>query len=146
MDFDRLAKEFEDFARKDYVIEPPDILLIESGKLLPKGRHRLETFDELQINVKGSRPEQSIDDVYNVDTDGAVNLGPTYGRINVAGQTTKQAAVAIRPQLATILGDADVSVSIARFIEALRRSPDSISSPWTVASILVSMDRSSSLG
>jgi len=112
MDFDRLTKEYEIFARMDYVIEPPDILLIESDKLLPKVPHCLETFDELEIRVKGALPEQPIDDVYNVDADGSVNLGPTYGRINVVGQTIKQAEDAIRTQLSKVLTDADVSVSL----------------------------------
>ena len=112
LDFDRLTKEFEDFARKDYVIEPPDILRIEGVKLVPKAPHRLETFDELQIRATGALTDQPIDNVYNVDADGAVNLGPTYGRINVVGQTIKQAEGAIRAQLVTVLGDADVSVSL----------------------------------
>ena len=112
LDFDRLTKEFEDFARKDYVIDPPDILLIESDKLLPKGPHRLETFDELQIHVNGALAEQQIDSVCNVDADGAVDLGATYGRINVVGQTIKQAEDSIRAQLVTVLGRADVSVSL----------------------------------
>jgi polysaccharide export outer membrane protein len=112
IDFDRLTKEFENFACMAYVIEPPDILSIESDKLVPKASHCLETFDELQIRVSGALPEQSIDDVYTVDADGAVNLGLTYGRIAVVGQTSKEAEDAIRAQLSKILTDFDVTVSL----------------------------------
>lgn len=112
LDFDRLTKEFENFARADYVIEPPDILLIESGKLLPKEPHRLETFDALLFRVTGALPEQPIDNAYNVDADGFVNLGPTYGRIEVVGQTLEEAEKSIRAQLSKVLAEFDVSVSL----------------------------------
>ena len=112
IDFDRLTKEFENFASMDYVIEPPDILSIESDKLVPKAPHRLETFDTVQIRVIGAFPEQPIDNNYNVDADGAVNLGLTHGRIAVAGQTIKEAEDAIRAQLSKILTDVNVTVTL----------------------------------
>lgn len=112
IDFDRLTKEFESFARADYVIEPPDILSIESDKLVPKASHRLETFDELQIRVSGALTQQPIDNAYNIDADGSVNLGPTYGRIEVVGQTIEEAEDAVRDQLSKVLTDFDVSVSL----------------------------------
>lgn len=112
IDFDRLTKEFENFAGMDYVIEPPDILSIKSDKLVPKAPHRLETFDKLQIRVTGAIPEQPIDNAYNVDADGTVNLGPTYGRIAVVGQTIQEADDVIRAGLSRVLPDVDVTVTL----------------------------------
>jgi polysaccharide export outer membrane protein len=114
MNFDQLAKEFENFARMDYVIDPPDILSIEGVKLVPKAPHRLEAFDTLQIRVTGAFPVQPIDNAYNVDVDadGTVNLGPTCGRIAVVGQTIKEADDAIRAELSRILPDVDVTVTL----------------------------------
>jgi protein involved in polysaccharide export with SLBB domain len=74
--------------------------------------HRVETFDVLLIRVIGAFPEQPIDNTYNVDADGTVNLGPTYGRISVVGLTIEEAEDEIREQLSKVLTDVDVSVSL----------------------------------
>lgn len=107
-----VPRELEKVTLPRYVIEPPDILLIEGVKLVPKSPHRIETFDVLLIRVIGAFPEQPIDNSYNVDADGTVNLGPTYGRISVVGQTIEEAEDEIRAQLSKVLTDVDVSVSL----------------------------------
>lgn len=107
-----VPRELEKVTLPRYVIEPPDILLIEGVKLVPKSPHRIETFDVLLIRVTGAFPEQPIDNSYNVDADGTVNLGPTYGRIAVVGQTIEEAEDEIRAQLSKVLTDVDVSVSL----------------------------------
>ncbi len=107
-----VPRELEKVTLPRYVIEPPDILLVEGVKLVPKSPHRIETFDVLLIRVIGAFPEQPIDNSYNVDADGTVNLGPTYGRISVVGQTIEEAEDEIRAQLSKVLTDVDVSVSL----------------------------------
>src|SRR3990170_4058083 len=107
-----VPRELEKVTLPRYVIEPPDILLIEGVKLVPKSPHRLETFDVILIRVIGAFPEQPIDDTYSVDIDGTVNLGPTYGRIRILGLTIEEAEEEIRDQLAKILTDVEVSVSL----------------------------------
>ena len=107
-----VPRELEKVTLPRYVIEPPDILLIEGVKLVPKSPHRVETFDVLLIRVIGAFPEQPIDNTYNVDADGTVNLGPTYGRISVVGLTIEEAEDEIREQLSKVLTDVDVSVSL----------------------------------
>jgi protein involved in polysaccharide export with SLBB domain len=107
-----VPRELEKVTLPRYVIEPPDILLIEGVKLVPKSPHRIETFDVLLIRVIGAFPEQPIDNSYNVDADGTVNLGPTYGRIGVVGLTIEEAEDEIREQLSKVLTNVDVSVSL----------------------------------
>jgi protein involved in polysaccharide export with SLBB domain len=107
-----VPRELEMVTLPRYVIEPPDILLIEGVKLVPKPPHRLETFDVVLIRVIGAFPEQPIDNTYNVDADGTVNLGPTYGRVRILGATIEEAEDLIRDQLSKVLTDVDVSVSL----------------------------------
>jgi polysaccharide export outer membrane protein len=107
-----VRKDYKETVWPRYVIEPPDILLVEGVKLVPKSPHRIETFDVLLIRVVGALQDQPIDDQYNVDADGSVNLGPTYGRIKVVNLTIKEAEEEIREQLARILTDAEVSASL----------------------------------
>jgi polysaccharide export outer membrane protein len=107
-----VPRELEKVTLPRYVIEPPDILLIEGIKLVPKSPHRIETFDVLLVRVVGAFPDQPIDDQYAVDADGTVNLGPTYGRIKVVGLTIEEAEEEMREQLSRILTDVEVSVSL----------------------------------
>jgi polysaccharide biosynthesis/export protein len=107
-----VPRELEKVTLPRYVVEPPDILLIEGVKLVPKSPHKIETFDVVTIRVEGEFPEQPIDDAYSVDADGSVNLGPTYGRVKVVGLTIEESENAIRDHLTKILTDVVVSVSL----------------------------------
>ena len=86
-----VPRELDKVTLPRYVIEPPDILLIEGVKLVPKSPHKIETFDVLLVRVSGGFQDQPINDAYSVDSDGSVNLGPTYGRIRVVDLTIEEA-------------------------------------------------------
>lgn len=107
-----VPRELDKVTLPRYVIEPPDILLIEGVKLVPKSPHQIETFDVLLVRVSGAFPEYPIDDAYNVDADGSVNLGPRYGRIEIVDLTIEEAEDEIRSYLSQILADVEVSVSL----------------------------------
>jgi len=107
-----VPRELDKVTLPRYVVEPPDILLIEGVKLVPKSPHKFEIFDVIMVRVTGAYSEQPIDDAYSIDADGSVNLGPTYGRIKVTGLTTEEAEDEVRSELAQILKDVDVSISL----------------------------------
>ncbi len=109
-----VPRELDKVTLPRYVIEPPDILLIEGVKLVPKSPHRIETFDVLLIRVSGTVPEYPIDDVYPIDADGSVNLGPQYGRIKLVDLTIEEAEDEVRSQLSQILTEVDVSISLVQ--------------------------------
>ncbi|OHB75501.1 MAG: hypothetical protein A2W31_18000 [Planctomycetes bacterium RBG_16_64_10] len=96
-----------------YVIEPPDILVINAVKIVPKPPHKIEPFDGLLIQVLNALPDQPIRDVYAVDPEGNVNLGPSYGRVKVVGMTTEEAQAAIEKHLLQMFEAPQVSVSLA---------------------------------
>ncbi|MCA9258772.1 MAG: polysaccharide biosynthesis/export family protein [Planctomycetales bacterium] len=107
-----VPRELEMVTLPRYVIEPPDILLVEGIKLVPKSPHKVETFDVIYIQVEGEFPEQPLDNAYSVDADGSVNLGPTYGRVKVVGLTIEESEDRIRDHLAKTLTDVVASVSL----------------------------------
>ena len=109
-----VPRELDKVTLPRYVVEPPDILLIEGVKLVPKSPHRIETFDVLLIRVSGAFPEYPIDDAYSVDADGSVNLGPRYGRIKLVDLTIEEAEDEVRAQLSQILTEVDVSISLVQ--------------------------------
>ena len=96
-----------------YVIEPPDVLIIDGIRLIPRPPYRVEPLDVLLIAVPSALPDQPIAGPYTVTPDGTVNLGFGYGAFRVVGMTLDQAAAAIKAGLR--LNNPQVSVALAQF-------------------------------
>jgi polysaccharide export outer membrane protein len=95
-----VPRELATLSQPPYVIEPPDILLIDAIRLIPKPPYRVEPLDTLAIRVSPPPPEdQPIGGIYSVEPDGKVNLGFSYGSVRVARMTTEQARAAIAQHL-----------------------------------------------
>ena len=107
-----VPRELDKVTLPRYTVAPPDILLVEGVKLVPKSPHKFEIFDVILVRVTGAYPDQPIDDAYSIDADGSINLGPTYGRIKVTGLTTEETEDHVRAELAQILNEVDVSISL----------------------------------
>ena len=82
-----------------YVIEPPDVLLIDGIRLIPKPPYRIEPLDVLLIAVPTALPDPPIGGPYTVTPEGTVNLGFGYGAFRIAGLTLEQAANTIKAGL-----------------------------------------------
>src|SRR5689334_9430481 len=74
----RAPSEMEKTALPTYVIEPPDILLIDAIKIVPKPPYRLQSLDVLQILVTGTSADAEIAGTYSIDPSGDVELGPHW--------------------------------------------------------------------
>jgi polysaccharide export outer membrane protein len=97
-----------------YRVEPPDILLIDTLRVIPKPPYRIEPLDTLLINVTNTLPNEPISGLFGVDPEGAVNLGTSYGLVHVAGMTLGEAQAAIQTALAErVLRNPRVTVSLA---------------------------------
>ncbi len=108
-----VPRELDMVSLPPYVIEPPDILVLNAVKIVPKPPHKIEPFDGLLIRVANAFADQPIADAFAVDPEGKVDLGPSYGRVSVVGLTVDEAQAAIRRHLAQIIVDPQVSVSLA---------------------------------
>jgi polysaccharide export outer membrane protein len=97
-----------------YVIEPPDILLIDAVKLVPKAPYHIEALDVIQISVTGTLLDQPISGQYPVDPGGIVDLGPAYGKVKILNQTVDEAQKTIEAHLLTTLKAPEVSVSLGQ--------------------------------
>jgi hypothetical protein len=112
----RVPTELEMTFMPCYIIEPPDELLIEAVRVVPRGPYRIEPLDVLQIVVADPLPGQPIAGQYQVSSDGLINLGYSYGSVRVAGMTLEEAANAIKKHLqARALANPQVSVALAAF-------------------------------
>jgi polysaccharide export outer membrane protein len=99
-----------------YVIEPPDILILDAVRLVPRPPYRIGPLDVLGIQVTGTLPNAPIQGLYSVDPAGTVNLGFTYGSVRLTGQTIEEAKGSIERHLKDKLKPPfEVSVILAEF-------------------------------
>src|SRR5262249_34397766 len=96
----------------DYVISPPDVLVIDLISAVPVPPYKIKAQDALFIQVKGTPPEDPIKGIYRVEPEGFIRLGPAYGSIPVLDMTIDESISAITKHLKTILLEPQVSVSL----------------------------------
>jgi len=108
------AKELAKVTLPPYVIEPPDILLIDALRVVPKPPFRIQSFDSLQVIVEGTLLEQPINGLYVVEPGGMLDLGPSYGKVMVGGQSLEEAQDAVFRHLKRILREPQVSLTLAQ--------------------------------
>ncbi len=107
-------RELAKAALPPYVIEPPDILLIDAVRVVPLPPYKIEPLDALLIQATNTLPNEPINGVYSIEPDGRVNLGLSYGSVQVSGQTLEAARDAIEKQLAVTLKMPRVFVALAQ--------------------------------
>jgi polysaccharide export outer membrane protein len=108
------AKELAKMTLPPYVIEPPDILLVDALRVVPKPPFRIQSFDTLQVIVEGTLLEQPINGLYVVEPGGMLDLGPSYGKVMVGGQSLEEARDSVFRHLKRTLRDPQVSLTLAQ--------------------------------
>ncbi len=107
-----MPRELSKVVLPTYVIEPPDILMIDAIHVVPRPPYRLRTFDVLGVSVPDALAEAPIDGAYPVELGGMINLGSPYGSVKVAGLTVDEAQQTIEQYLRGILQDVEVTVTL----------------------------------
>src|SRR5262245_37080840 len=119
-----IPAEMQKVSIPPYRVEAPDILILEMVNNIRPANDPLRAGDELFIRVSGTLPIDpqgdevenafnQINNVYRVQTDGTVDLGPEYGSVDVDGLTLKQAKAAIEHSLIEKSGLAAPKVAIS---------------------------------
>jgi polysaccharide export outer membrane protein len=108
------AKELAKVTLPPYVIEPPDILLIDALRVVPKPPFRIQSFDTLQVIVEGTLLDQSINGLYAVEPGGMLDLGPSYGKVMVGNMSLEEAQDAVFRHLKRVLREPQVSLTLAQ--------------------------------
>ena len=122
-----VPRELDKVNLPDYIVDPPDVLIIQAAHTLRTPDYRLIPGDRLQVKLKNGLPidvasegteNQSQFDaelqielgfkilagIYRVETDGSINFGPSYGKVPVVGLTKIQAETEIRKHLISKIG------------------------------------------
>ncbi len=96
-----------------YRVAPPDVLLIDAVKIVPREPYYIEPLDVLSVQVSGD-PEESIPaGSYFVSAGGSIDLGPRYGLFRVVDMTVQEASQKLEALLEQELRDAQISISLA---------------------------------
>ncbi len=102
----------------DYVVEPPDVLMIDAVKIVPRSPYTIDTLDILGFVAPGAPVDSPVNPNSTVDGAGNVDLGPAYGKVNVLGRTVDEATAIIRRHLSQVLTSPDISVSLLQLAGA----------------------------
>ena len=92
-----------------YIIEAPDILLIEAVKTVPKSPYHIEPGDALEVEIA----DPHLQGEFIVDADGELSLGPDYALLKVAGLTLAEARDALEQHLAKTVPDPRFSLTLS---------------------------------
>jgi polysaccharide export outer membrane protein len=111
--YSNLPRELSKVSLPPYTIEPPDILVIEAIRVVPRPPYQINTLDVLLVQVAGTLPDYPIQGAYTVEPGGTINLGVPYGSVKVVGLTLEQAQQQIHDHLTRELREPLVSVTLA---------------------------------
>lgn len=117
-------RELSKVTHPKYVIEAPDILLIEAVNSLRVPETPLRPGETLIVRVANTIPVdpqepevakqfKQINGAFPIQTDGIVDFGPEYGHVAVAGMTVPQARQRIEQHLRQTLVAPQVYVNVA---------------------------------
>jgi polysaccharide export outer membrane protein len=108
----RVSRELKKRLLPIYVIEPPDLLLIEAIHVVPKQPYLLQPYDTVAIQAGGTPPETPLSGTFFIGPDGTVTLGPHYGTVNLMDQTVTEAKETLVKQLSSALVHPEVSIAL----------------------------------
>src|SRR5262249_48673366 len=108
-------RELNKVAMPPYRVEPPDVLVINALRLVPRPTYHVEPLDELTIQAPAAQvlPNEPISGSYTVGPDGSLDLRYSYGRGAGAGPTAEQAQAAVSKHVAARHGIKPPAVSVA---------------------------------
>ncbi len=126
---DVMPRELSKVAIPDYIIEPPDVLLIEAVKVVPLPPYRVNTLDVLALEVAGTLPDRPLIGKFEVEPGGTINLGPPYGSVKIVGMTMAEATKAIEEQLRRVVQEPIVTLNIVETVGNQQVSGEHIVGP-----------------
>lgn len=107
-----LPRELDKVLAPTYRIEAPDIISIDVQQNVSQQRHALQPGDLISLNVTGTFPEEPINGVFQVELGGTIELGHSYGAVEVVGQSVDESVKLIETHLKSQIREPCVSMSL----------------------------------
>lgn len=112
-----------------YRIEPPDILSIDVAQSVSPLSHPLQPGDAVGLMVLGTFPNEPIAGEFLIGAQGTIDLGFSYGTVEVAGQSVGEAIPLIESHLRRQLRNPQVSLSRLHLPEMQRIAGEHVVGP-----------------
>jgi polysaccharide export outer membrane protein len=111
-----VPRELEKVSLPDYRVEPPDILLVEAVRAVPRPPYKAEPLDVLFVQLANPIPDAPLAGLFGVDPGGTIDLGLAYGgAVRVAGLTVPEIKGGLEKHFSAHgLKDPRVTVSLAQ--------------------------------
>ncbi|MDR2704433.1 MAG: polysaccharide biosynthesis/export family protein, partial [Planctomycetaceae bacterium] len=94
-----IPKETAKLLSPDYVLESPDIITVKAVHLVPRPPYVLRVSDVIALEVSGVSASEPIIGNFSVEPDGIIQLGGTYGSVQVKGLSLAEAEQAVSQHL-----------------------------------------------
>lgn len=121
-----VPRELDMATAPKYRVEPPDVLTIDVVQNVSQSTHALQAGDTVLLTVVGTFPEEPIAGEYLIGTGGVIELGYSYGAVEVRGRTVHDASALIEDRLRKQLRDPQVSMSLRSVANRQRLSGEFI--------------------
>jgi protein involved in polysaccharide export with SLBB domain len=119
-----IPRELDKVTIPPYRVEPPDILLIEAVHNIRPPKDKLRAGDQIIIRVGNTLPidpeedeisaeYKRINGLFQIETNGTIDLGPVYGTVHLEGLDFEEMKIAIDKHLKESVGLRDPQVSIS---------------------------------
>ena len=112
-----IPSELNKVTLPDYIVEPPDILMVDGVSLVPKDTFAVSPGDIFKIYEPNSK--HAIAGQYAVEAEGAIQLGEPYGAIPVAGLSLLHAKTKISKHIAKFAQKPNTKVSMVQIASAV---------------------------
>jgi len=109
-----IPRELDKVTTPMYRIEPPDILVIDVHQNVSQEVHPLQVGDIVSLSVSGTFPEEPISGQYQIGLDGGIDLGYSYGSVQVTVNTVGDATKLVENHLRAQLRSPIVSMSLVQ--------------------------------
>lgn len=115
-----IPRELDKATLPVYRIEPPDILSIDVVQQVAQSSYLLHAGDSVLLTVLGTLPSEPIAGIFPVGTGGVIQLGYSYGEVEVAGLTVDEASRLVETHLRNYLREPQVTMAL-REVAGLQR-------------------------
>ncbi len=110
-----VPKELNKVSLPPYVIETPDVLLIDAIRVIPLPPYRVEPLDVLFVSGRNVFESDPINGLYGVEADGTLNLGPAYGGpVRVVDLTTDEIRKVVETRVRQFARNGEITVTLSQ--------------------------------
>jgi polysaccharide export outer membrane protein len=124
-----IPRELNKVNHPTYVVEPPDILLINALRVVPKPPYRIAPLDTLIIQASNVLPDEPLNGPVTVEPDGMISLGLSYGSFRVVDLTLPEAREVVERTLKERFKNVSVRITLGSLAAVQQIQGDHIVRP-----------------